>query len=352
MTRQIHPGAWWCWAIALAATAARTTNLVVLGLIAVVTGVVATACRLDGPLGRTWRLFAKIAVGVIVIRLALQIVFAPRLPGTTLFTIPSVTLPGWMAGISIGGAVTVESLLSGLAQGVRLAVLLLCFGAVNSVSSPARLVRAMPNVLYEAGVATTIALTTAPQAVLAAARVHEARRLRGRPTTGPAALRGLAMPVLDGALDRAITVAASMDVRGYGRSGDHPPAGRRQASVALVAGLLAAAVGAYGVFDPGAPPALAIGGVALGTALLAVGVVAGRGASIRTRHRSLRWDGRAWWVAVSGVPAIAASIVVGVVDPGALDPSYFPVGAQRLPLLLAAGCAAALVPVLVAGRPT
>jgi energy-coupling factor transport system permease protein len=324
--------------------AARTTNLVILLLIGVVTGVVATACRIDGPVGRSYWLFLRIAVGVVLIRLLLQIVFAPRLGGDALFTIPSIQLPAWMAGISIGGPVTAESLMSGLSEGLRLAVILLCFGAVNSVSSPARLVRALPSVLYEAGVATTIALTTAPQAVLAAAAIHEGRRLRGRATSGPAALRGVAVPVLDGALDRALAVAASMDVRGYGRVGNDPLPARRHASIALGVGLLAAAIGVYGVFDPTAPAALSIVGLTVGTTLLAIGVFTGRAASVRTRHRSLRWDGRAWLITASGIIAVTASIVVGLSDPAALDPSYYPLTAQRLPLLVALGCAIALIP--------
>jgi len=324
--------------------AARTTNLVILLLVGVVTGVVATACRIDGPVGRSYWLFLRIAVGVVIIRVLLQIVFAPRLGGDALFTIGAVRLPDWMAGINIGGPVTTESLMSGLSEGLRLAAILLCFGAVNSVSSPARLVRAMPSVLYEAGVVTTIALTTAPQAVLAAAAIHEGRRLRGRPTSGPAALRGVAVPVLDGALDRALAVAASMDVRGYGRVGDDPPPARRHASIALGVGLLAAAIGIYGVFDPAAPAALTIVGLTLGTTLLAIGVVTGRAVSVRTRHRSLHWDGRAWLVAASGIIVVTASIVVGVGDPAALDPSYFPLTTQRVPLLVALGCAVALIP--------
>ena len=50
-------------------------------------------------------------------------------------------------------------------------------------------------------------------------RIREARRLRGRPVRGVAALRGLALPVLEGGLERSVALAASMDSRGLRPAG-------------------------------------------------------------------------------------------------------------------------------------
>jgi hypothetical protein len=48
------------------------------------------------------------------------------------------------------------------------------------------------------------------------ARVRTARRLRGRPDRGVRAFLGSVMPVLEGALERAVDLAAAMDLR-FGR---------------------------------------------------------------------------------------------------------------------------------------
>jgi len=347
----VHPGAWWCWMLGLAAAAARTTNLIVLVLTALVVIVVATACRIHGPLGRSVILFTKIAIGVVIFRLVLQAIFGLRLGERVLFRLPALTLPEFMAGITVGGPVTLESMMAGLNQGVRLGVILICFGAVNSVSSPARLLRSLPGVLYEMGVASTIALTTAPQAVMSASQIAEARRLRGRPTRGAAGLRGIAIPVLEGALDRSIRLAAALDTRGYGRTRDDvAPNRQRTASVALIGGLIMLSIGVYGVFDTAAPVGLAIGGLTAGAVACGASVIVGHRTHRRTRHRPIRWDRRATLVAFSGAGALAASILTEAIEPGALDPSTFPLVAPTLPIIMAAGLALALAPLFVAPR--
>ena len=216
-SRTLHPAAWWLWAATMGVAAVRTTNPMLLAFIAVVVVFVVAARRSAAPWSRSLAVFFRLGLIVIVIRVVVQVVFGYRLPGHVLFTLPHVPLPGWAAGVSIGGPVTLESVLQAAVDGLRLAVILLCFGAANSLASPYRLLRCLPTVLYEAGVAVTVALTFAPELVITIGSIRDARRLRGRPTRGIAGLRGLAIPVLEGALDRSLQLAASMDARGYGR---------------------------------------------------------------------------------------------------------------------------------------
>ena len=154
---------------------------------------------------------------MIAIRVLLTVLVGARLPGTTVFTLPSVDLPDWAAGVSLGGPVTWEQVLGAVYGGLQLAVILGCFGAVNAVSSAYRLLRSLPPVLHEAGVAVAVAVTLAPQLVVSVGRVRAARRLRGRPG-GLRGVRGTVMLVLEDALERSVRLAASMDVRGYGRT--------------------------------------------------------------------------------------------------------------------------------------
>jgi len=75
--------------------------------------------------------------------------------------------------VSIGGPVTAEALLQATVDGMRLAVILLCFGAANSLASPYRCCAAAGGPL-RGGVAVTVALTFAPELVTSIARTREA----------------------------------------------------------------------------------------------------------------------------------------------------------------------------------
>ncbi|MCD9623869.1 energy-coupling factor transporter transmembrane component T [Rhabdothermincola salaria] len=341
--RFVHPGAWWLWAACGAVTALRTTNPLLLGLLLAVVAFVVVSRRSDAPWARTFSAALRLGVLVIVIRLAFQILFGNRLPGTTLFAVPSVDLPAWAGGVSLGGEVTLEALVGAFYQGFRLAVVIACFAAASSLCSPYRLLRSLPSVLYEAGVAVSVALTTAPQAVVSARQVRDARRLRGRGGRGLTVLRDVALPVLEGALERSIALAASMDARGYGRRGDASVGARRVAATLTLAGLLLAAVGSYGVLDPSTPFVLGVPALAVGMASLAAALVAGSRRSARTRYRPDPWAGPEWATAASGL-----IMVLGVVAAGRagadLEPSVQPLEWPTLPVLAALGLLAGLLP--------
>jgi energy-coupling factor transport system permease protein len=351
--RSLHPGAWWLWAGGLALAAMRTTNVVVLGLIIAVVAVVVSARRSDAPWARSFRFFVWMAVAVVVFRLLQQILIGDRLPGTVVFTLPSVGLPSWAAGVSVGGQVTVEALVDAFQRGLQLAVVLICFGAVNSLCSPYRMLQALPAALYEAGVAVTVALTFAPEAVIELGRLRASRRLRGRPVRGVAALRGLALPVLEGGLERAVALAASMDSRGYGRRDQASGRARRLGTAATVVGLLVVALGLYGLADAGAPGALGLPLVGLGAGALAVGLFAAGRRSVRTRYRPDPWRLPEWIVSASGVVAAGATVVAARLPGGAaaLNPATSPLVWPAVPVLAVAGILVALVPAVAAPRP-
>ncbi|MGH3444100.1 MAG: energy-coupling factor transporter transmembrane protein EcfT, partial [Nocardioidaceae bacterium] len=208
--RTLHPAAWWVWALGLAAAASRTTNPVPLLAILVVGGFVVAARRSSAPWATSYSAFLKLAVLVIVIRVVFQALLSTASQGpTVLFMLPSLPLPA-SSGLKLGGVVSLEAVLSATYAGLQLATLLCCVGAANALGSARRLLRYVPGALYEVGVACVIALTFAPQLVTDASRVRAAQRLRGRSTRGPASLRRLAMPVLEGALERSVELAAAM----------------------------------------------------------------------------------------------------------------------------------------------
>ncbi len=335
--RQLHPFAWWIWAIAAAICVSRTRNP--LGLVLIGSAVISVAVqrRRSGSGYEAIRVFIRFGVIVIFLRMFLAVIMGASFGATVLISLPSVNLPEWMVGVEIGGPIYLEVLINAFYEGLRLALILVCFGAVNALVSPYRLLRAMPQILHEAGVAVSIGLTLAPQLVLEASRVRQARRLRGRPT-GFRGIRGTVMPVLEGSLERAADSASSMDGRGYGRAAAISDSRRRLAYLIGSLGLICAAISTYGIFAPSSPrflgPTAAILAVAgVGGALW----LAGSG-SVRTVYRPDRWLGAEWMVSLAG---IAAAVLFRFAAVGAeISPDTFPLG---WPVLGAPSVVAALL---------
>ena len=143
LARALHPAAWWTWALGLAVAATSTTNPVLLVLIVTVALlVVAARAPQDGPIGI--RLYLWLAVAVLVIRVAFRMVLGTDDGGTVLFTLPEIPLPELVAGIRLGGPVTLSGLLAAVYDAGRLATLLICVGAANVVADPRRLLRSTP----------------------------------------------------------------------------------------------------------------------------------------------------------------------------------------------------------------
>jgi len=226
-----------------------------------------------------------------------------------------------------------------------------CFGAVNALCSPYRLLRSLPAVLYEAGVVVTVALSFAPQAVVAVGRVREARRLRGRSVRGVRGLRGMAMPVLESALERSVALAASMDARGYGRRGDQSARARRVTGVATGIGLLAVCVGVYLLLDASTPRLLALPVLGAGSAAMSVVLFSKGRHTTRTRYRADPWLTAEWIAGGAGAAVLAAFIVGGYLDPAALSPRLQTIELPAVPLLPVLGIAVALLPAWLTPAP-
>ncbi|MFD9434071.1 CbiQ family ECF transporter T component [Streptomyces sp. NPDC060002] len=344
----LHPAAWWLWALGLGTAATRTTNPLLLGLLLTVSAYVVTTCRPDTPWSRSYSAFLKLALAVLVIRLVFVVALGSPIPGTrVLVALPEVPLPDWAQGIRLGGAVTAEGLLFAFYDGLKLAALLVCVGAANALASPSRLLKTLPGALYETGVAVVVALTFAPNLIADVHRLRAARRLRGRPDTGLRGLLQVGLPVLEGALERSVALAAAMDARGYGRTADVPAAVRRTTAALTLGGLLGVCAGTYGLLT-------AVGG-AYGLPVLFAGVVAalaglrlGGRRSPRTRYRPDRWTPRACLTAASGVAVAALLTVAASADPAALHPGVVPLTAPALPLWPAAAVLLGLLPAFLA----
>ncbi|MFI5528352.1 energy-coupling factor transporter transmembrane component T [Kitasatospora sp. NPDC051853] len=349
--RRLHPGAWWLWALGLGAAASRTTNPLLLLLVVAVAGYVVAVRRSTEPWARSYGTFLRLALVVLAIRLVFTVLLGSAVGGThVVLTLPQLPLPAWAQGVRIGGRVTLEALLFSLYQSLRLATLLICVGAANSLASPSRLLRTLPGALYEAGVAAVVAMTFAPNLVADVQRVRTARRLRGQSDKGVKALLSVGLPVLESALERSVSLAAAMDSRGFGRTADVPPRIARATAALTLLGLIGVCAACYGLLsaDGGgwALPVLVIGLLAAGA-----GLALGGRRSVRTRYRPDPWAWREWAVAGSGAAVAGLLVLFSLHDPAALNPTVVPPSWPSLPVLPALAVLLGLLPAFVAPAP-
>jgi energy-coupling factor transport system permease protein len=290
LPRDLHPLAWWSWAIGLAAASSLTVNPLLLLLICGSVTVVVMARRSGHPFARSFRLYALLAAVTVVLRVVFRILFGGQEIGHVLLDLPEIPLPDWAAGVRLLGPVTSEALLAGLYDGMRLGTIILCVGAANSLANPKRLLASVPPALYEIGTALVVSVTIFPQLADSARRVRAAQALRGGATTGVGRLRRFLVPVLEDALERSLSLAAGMDTRGYGRSGGATTRERWVTGGLLLAALTGICVGTYAWLDPTAPRILAFPMLAVGVVVAILGLVSAGRRVQRTRYRPDRWQ--------------------------------------------------------------
>ncbi|MFB6394202.1 CbiQ family ECF transporter T component [Polymorphospora lycopeni] len=349
--RNLHPGAWWLWALGLAVAASRTTNPLLLALILAVAAYVVAARRGTAPWALGFRLYLWLGGIIVVSRVLFRVVFGGGQGDTVLFTLPQIPLPEWAAGIRLFGPVAVEQLLGGFYDGLRLATMLICLGAANALANPKRMLRALPGALYEVGAAVVVALSVAPQLVESVLRVRRARRLRGGTGRGLRALRGIVIPVLEDALDRSLALAAAMDSRGYGRRGAVPQGFRLLTGVLVVAGLVGVCVGVYGLLDASTPRYLGLPMLGAGLALAVGGFVLGGRRVVRSVYRPDRWRPAEVAVALCGLAAAGGLYATIRVDAANLYPSLSPLSWPEISALPAAAVLVAVLPAWLAPPP-
>jgi energy-coupling factor transport system permease protein len=319
-----------------------------LAAIIAVTALVVASRRADTPWARSFRAFLLLGAFVLGIRVLFEVLFGAPIPGTTVFTLPEVSLPDWMAGVRLGGDVTLEALVAALYSGLQLVAILACVGAANSLANPTRLLKSVPGALYEVGVAIVVALTLVPSAVEHLHQVRDARRLRGRSTKGARANARMAAAVLTGALERSLALAAAMDSRGFGRLRPLSRAQRRITAVVTLTGLLAASVGGYALLDASTSPRVAAALLAGGLALLLLGLVRSNRRAVRTVYRPDPWRWSESMTVASGVVALVTATVTVWASPEVMLPATSPLVWPALPLLALVGVVVAAAPAWIA----
>jgi energy-coupling factor transport system permease protein len=172
--------------------------------------------------------------------------------------------------------ITLEAIVAGVSIGLRAAVTMVAFCVYSACVDPDKVLRALRPVAARSALTATLVSRLVPVAAADAGRLRDAAQLRG-PGAAAVGKGPLARRLLAGSLDRAVDVAATLELRGYSLGG--PRGARRRepsrfdvrfyaiAAVVLVVAIVGKAIGAD---DFHAYPRIDVG---LGPATIAVSAV-------------------------------------------------------------------------------
>ncbi|MET0627901.1 MAG: hypothetical protein ABW033_05540 [Acidimicrobiia bacterium] len=214
-----HAGVWLAWAFAAATCVELAPSPVYVALIIGIAGLAVSLHARPGPYAKAFPLLVGVGVFFAVARTALTALTTHGI-GEAMFTAPEFTLPRLLGGFTVGGAIELHVVLQSLVEGFAIVGVMAAFGAFNSVVSHSELIQSTPRAFYEVGLVVVVALAFVPSTLNAIADVREADRAR---TGGKVVRRGRLLrqvvPVLELGMERAVTLAESMDARGFARAG-------------------------------------------------------------------------------------------------------------------------------------
>ena len=203
------PSAWWLWAVVLAAALGALplpARLVCLAAVVVVTHRSLTTESERVTYGFTLRL----AASLVVFRVVIQLLLGADLSTNVLFTLPRLALP---LGLHIGGAISLDAFTSAIDGGTQLAAVILCVGSASLFCPPALLLESLPHGLTNLAMVLSAATSFLPSLARDASNLKAAARWRGEEQTKWGWVARQAVPLAEGALERSLKLAASVQLR-------------------------------------------------------------------------------------------------------------------------------------------
>jgi energy-coupling factor transport system permease protein len=190
--------------------------------------------------------------------------------------------------------VTAEALAEGAVLALRIVVVMLAFAVHSASVDPDRVLRMLRPLARRSALTATLISRLVPVAAADYARLGEAAALRG-PAAAPVGRVAMARRLVAGSLDRAVDIAATLELRGYARGAPGSARGAPRTRYGLrfmAAGLGIGAIGiagriaGVGGFD--AYPRLSIVAdgptLVLAAAIVAAAVLPLLGSARRRRH--------------------------------------------------------------------
>jgi energy-coupling factor transport system permease protein len=173
--------------------------------------------------------------------------------------------------------ITLEATVSGAVLGARAVALVLCGALYTAAVDPDQVLRLFRRVSFHSALTATLATRMVPVLARDARRMAEAQRCRPGP---PPSRARLVRAAASGVLDRALDVAAALEVRGYGSAGRAPRGAGRPwsrhdlaftaAAIAITALAVGGRVAGLEPFsaDPALHAPVSAGGLAVAAGLL------------------------------------------------------------------------------------
>jgi energy-coupling factor transport system permease protein len=192
-------GAGWCLVLACAALIA--SNPIVLG--AVTVSIVAAGVL--AGVGREMRRAALLALPMAIV-IALVNALVTRDGLTVIVRLGQLPVLGHTD-------ITLEATAYGAVLGLRAAALILCGALYTAAVDPDEVLRLFRRVSFHSALTATLATRLVPVLARDSRRLADAQRCR---PGGPPSRWALLRATTSGALDRALDVAAALEVRGYG----------------------------------------------------------------------------------------------------------------------------------------
>ena len=152
------------------------------------------------------------------------------------------------------GDLTVEALVYGAVVALKLAIVILIGTLASLCVNPDELLRIVRRLSFRSALTASLAVRMIPLLAADAQRLAEAQRTRPRAPRGARARIAIVSAVLDGSLDRAMDVAATLEVRGFAIARRAPRRLRPWSRHDLAFGLCAAAALGLGIAGATAVP--------------------------------------------------------------------------------------------------
>jgi energy-coupling factor transport system permease protein len=201
----MHPRALAAWSASCLVLALGTTNPAyrALALIA--------ALAVGFAIARSGEALRRLVLGLALLTLATGLLntLVAHVGADVIFE-----LPGWVPGI--GGPLTLEGLVAGLAAGLGLAAAVAAVAPLSLGSQAHELVDALPAALNRTGSALAASFNLVPAVARSFTAVHEAQRMRGWRPGGPRSWGEIVLPVVLTAIEDSIQLAESMEARAFG----------------------------------------------------------------------------------------------------------------------------------------
>lgn len=156
--------------------------------------------------GRAVRASLRLAVPLLIFMVLVNVLVSHR--GDT------VLVRGWEMPVLGNTDITLESLAAGATIGLRVVAVVMVFAVYSACVDPDRVLRALRPLARRSAMTAGLVTRMVPLAATDGARLREAAALRG-PAAEPVGRAAMARRLVEGSLDRAVDVAATLELRGH-----------------------------------------------------------------------------------------------------------------------------------------